>query len=73
MRRTETVQNAVLCSHNTSPAGSEACGIWRSGFPGTSHKTSSARCSRPAHRYPTDTILYEWQTGSSRVLPGGQR
>jgi len=62
------VQNAVLSSHNTSPAGAEVRGIWRAGFPGTSHKTTSARFSRRELEQEPDTILHEWQW--SHLLSG---
>jgi len=67
------VQNAVLSSHKTWLAGTEIHVPWQSMPAGTSHKTSSARCSGAAHPSPTDMILHEWRTGSNRVLPGGER
>ena len=67
------MQNADLSSHKTWSAGAEVHVPWQSMPAGTSHKTSSARCSMAAHHHPTDRFSHEWQTGTARVLPGGER
>ena len=67
------MQNAVLSSQKTSRAGSQVGDVGEVQFPRTSWNSTSTHFSGATPRRRTDTHLYEWQTGRTACLRGGDR